>query len=600
MVPPLGHPRKHSWTRPCCPGNYTPLFSSVYPGLSWFILVYPGLSRFIPVYPGLSRFIPVYSGLSRFIPVYPGLSWFIPVYPGLSWFIPVYPGLSWFIPVYPGLSRFVCVSVRTKQLITDALLDNDFLKELDLSVVMEICEFMYRTQYSAEQRVIQEGAPGEYLYVLTEGVLEVEQSGRLLGQMFPGTAFGELAILYNCKRTATVRGTVWTLDRQSFQSIVRRTTQQRHLEHCSFLPAKCPMNSVVLLCDWLLVFAQECYDKGEFIIREGEEGDTFFIISRGQVRHAGSLKNLQSSVIRIHTRHLQLSGGVTRGSPVPDPAEATELNRLRARLDLLRRERPLEQLQLIATLGTGGFGRVELVKLEDEPTAFALKVIKKQLVVENRQQQHVYSEKTLLQEIHCPFITRFFRTFRDQKFVYLLLEACLGGELWTVLRDTGFFDESTARFCCGCVLEALEYLQQRNIIYRDLKPENLLLDQDGYLKLADFGFAKRLVCGRKTWTFCGTPEYVAPEVILNRGHDAAVDLWATGILLYELLTGSPPFSGSDPIKIYTSILRGVEKMDFSKKIRKRADDLIRRLCRLNPVERLGNNKNGINDIKKHK
>ncbi|XP_055083106.1 cGMP-dependent protein kinase 2 isoform X4 [Periophthalmus magnuspinnatus] len=244
--------------------------------------------------------------------------------------------------------------------------------------------------------------------------------------------------------------------------------------------------------------------------------------------------------------------------------------------------------------------RQEQVKLRDEERTFALKCIRKHHVVEHKQQEHVFSERNLLQQTSSAFIVRFFRTFRDQKFVYLLLEACLGGELWTVLRDMSYFDESTARFCCGCVLEALEFLHKKNIIYRDLKPENLLLDQNGYLKLTDFGFAKRLVSGRKTWTFCGTPEYVAPEVIMNRGHDSAVDLWAMGILLYELLTGSPPFSGPDPMKIYTSILRGVEKVDFPKKIRKRAEDLIRRLCRLNPMERLGNNKNGINDIKKHK
>ncbi|KAF1376155.1 hypothetical protein PFLUV_G00227790 [Perca fluviatilis] len=182
----------------------------------------------------------------------------------------------------------------------------------------------------------------------------------------------------------------------------------------------------------------------------------------------------------------------------------------------------------------------------------------------------------------------------------MLLEVCLGGELWTVLRDMSYFDEPTTRFCTGCVLEGFDYLHTMGIVYRDLKPENLLLDAKGYVKMADFGFAKNIGLGKKTWTFCGTPEYVAPEVIMNKGHDFGADCWSLGILIFELLTGNPPFAGSDPIKIYTMVLHGIEKVDFPKRIGKRPDDLIRRLCKLNPVERLGNKKNGIIDIKKHK
>uniref|UniRef100_A0A672ID92 Protein kinase domain-containing protein n=1 Tax=Salarias fasciatus TaxID=181472 RepID=A0A672ID92_SALFA len=229
-----------------------------------------------------------------------------------------------------------------------------------------------------------------------------------------------------------------------------------------------------------------------------------------------------------------------------------------------------------------------------------MKCIKKKHVVDTRQQEHVYSEKNILQQTNCPFIIRLFRTFRDDRFVYMLLEACLGGELWTVLRDMSFFDEPSARFCIGCVLEAFDYLHTMGVVYRDLKPENLLLDAEGYVKMADFGFAKKIGLGKKTWTFCGTPEYVAPEVIMNKGHDFGADCWSLGILIFELLTGNPPFSGADPIKIYTMVLHGMDKVDFPKKIGKRPEDLIRRLCRLNPVDRLGNKKNGIIDIKKHK
>uniref|UniRef100_A0A6Q2ZJ76 cGMP-dependent protein kinase n=1 Tax=Esox lucius TaxID=8010 RepID=A0A6Q2ZJ76_ESOLU len=456
-------------------------------------------------------------------------------------------------------------AVYTKKLINDAIMNNDFLKKLDPQHMREMVECMYERTYTEGQVVIQEGEPGNYLYVLADGLLEVIQNGKLLGEMRPRTAFGELAILYNCKRTATVKAVskvhIWALDRQTFQSIMMKSTQATQEEYFSFLRSvsllrDLPEEKLAKIVDCLEI---DYFDKGEYIIREGEEGNTFFIIAKGE-----------------------------------------EVRRLRERIAVIPTHDPFQDLKVIATLGMGGFGRVELVKLTDEDTTFALKCIKKKHIVDTRQQEHIYSEKNILQQTNSQFIVRLFRTFRDDKYVYLLMEACLGGELWSILRDMSYFEEQTGRFCIACVLEAFDYLHTRGIIYRDLKPENLLLGAEGYVKMADFGFAKRIGMGKKTWTFCGTPEYVAPEVIMNKGHDFGADCWSLGILIYELLTGSPPFSGTDPIKIYTMVLHGIEKVDFPKRISKRPDDLIRRLCKLNPVDRLGNKKNGIIDIKKHK
>ncbi|CAG2120085.1 unnamed protein product [Medioppia subpectinata] len=129
----------------------------------------------------------------------------------------------------------------------------------------------------------------------------------------------------------------------------------------------------------------------------------------------------------------------------------------------------------------------------------------------------------------------------------------------------------------------------------------MLLDQFGFAKLTDFGFAKRLLPpGRKTWTFCGTPEYVAPEIILNRGHDYSADYWSLGVLMFELLTGTPPFTGSDPMKTYNIILKGIDAIDFPRTVSRNSTNLIKKLCRDNPAERLGYQKGGIEDIKKHK
>ncbi|XP_020481952.1 cGMP-dependent protein kinase 2 isoform X1 [Labrus bergylta] len=553
----------------------------------------------------------------------------------------------------------------TKKLINSAIMKNDFLKKLEAQHMREMVDCMYEKVYTEGQLVIQEGEPGNYLYVLAEGLLEVIQNGKLLGEMRPGTAFGELAILYNCKRTATIKSVsqshIWALDRQTFQTIMMRTTQARHEEYFSFLRSVSllrglPEEKLARIVDCLEV---DCFEKGEYIIREGEEGNTFFIIANGEVivtqstegfaepqeiktlgvgdyfgekalisedvrsaniicsendthclvvdrdnfnQMVGTYEELQA-YLKEYVEELSRCDERRNAlpySPQIDSAEAQELRRLRERISLLPPQQPFQELEIIATLGMGGFGRVELVKLKEEDIAFALKCIKKKHIVDTRQQEHIYSEKNILQLTNSVFIIRLFRTFRDDKYVYMLLEACLGGELWTVLRDMSCFDDATARFCTGCVLEAFDYLHTMGIVYRDLKPENLLLDAEGYVKMADFGFAKKIGRGKKTWTFCGTPEYVAPEVILSKGHDFGADCWSLGILIFELLTGNPPFTGSDPIKIYTMVLHGIEKVDFPKRIGKRPDDLIRRLCKLNPVERLGNKKNGIIDIKKHK
>uniref|UniRef100_A0A8C7F900 cGMP-dependent protein kinase n=1 Tax=Oncorhynchus kisutch TaxID=8019 RepID=A0A8C7F900_ONCKI len=550
----------------------------------------------------------------------------------------------------------------TKKLINDAIMNNDFLKKLDPQHMREMVDCMYERIYTEGQLVIQEGEPGNFLYVLADGLLEVMQNGKLLGEMRPRTAFGELAILYNCKRTATVKAVsqahIWALDRQTFQSIMMKSTQATQEEYFSFLRSvsllrDLPEEKLAKIVDCLEI---DYFDKGEYIIREGEEGNTFFIIAKGEVRERTQISLFifvaeKSHIPLWHYREVkadvrsaniistendtqclvvdrdnfnqmvgtyeelqaylkeyveELSRCDERRNALPlsplidSSPEAQEVCRLRERIAVIPTHDPFQDLEVIATLGMGGFGRVELVKLRAEDTTFALKCIKKKHIVDTRQQEHIYSEKNILQQTNSHFIVRLFRTFRDDKYVYMLLEACLGGELWSVLRDMSSFEEQTARFCIACVLEAFDYLHARGIIYRDLKPENLLLDAEGYVKMADFGFAKRIGLGKKTWTFCGTPEYVAPEVIMNKGHDFGADCWSLGILIFELLTGSPPFSGTDPIKIYTMVLHGIEKVDFPKRISKRPDDLIRRLCKLNPVERLGNKKNGIMDIKKHK
>ena len=179
------------------------------------------------------------------------------------------------------------------------------------------------------------------------------------------------------------------------------------------------------------------------------------------------------------------------------------------------------------------------------------------------------------------------------------MESCLGGELFSILRQKRRFDDSTSRFYTACVVEAFDYLHSRGIVYRDLKPENLLLDTRGYAKLVDFGFAKKLEAGAKTSTFCGTPAYLAPEVIEFKGHNIRVDLWYLGVLIFELLTGWPPFTGADNMKIYSMILKGIDAVKFPSKITPNACAIIKEMCRDDPDERPGCQKGELHIIQNH-
>ncbi|CAL1674649.1 unnamed protein product [Lasius platythorax] len=528
---------------------------------------------------------------------------------------------------------------RSRELIKTAILDNDFMKNLELTQIREIVDCMYPVTFPVGSIIIKEGDVGSIVFVMEEGKVEVSRDGKYLSTLQHGKVLGELAILYNCKRTATITAAtdchLWAIDRQCFQTIMMRTGLSRQAEYTDFMKSvpifkNLPEETLIKISD---VLEETFYNNGDYIIRQGARGDTFFIISRGQVRVTIKQPDTtEEKYIRtlgkgdfFGEKALQGDDLRTANIIADDPEGVSCLvidretfNQLISSLDEIRtryrdelverrrlneefRDVRLQDLRTIATLGVGGFGRVELVQIAGDGTrSFALKQMKKAQIVETRQQQHIMSEKRIMSEADCDFVVKLFKTFKDRKYLYMLMEACLGGELWTVLRDKGHFDDGTTRFYTACVVEAFDYLHSRNIIYRDLKPENLLLDNQGYVKLVDFGFAKRLDHGRKTWTFCGTPEYVAPEVILNKGHDISADYWSLGVLMFELLTGTPPFTGADPMKTYNIILKGIDAIEFPRSITRNAMALIKKLCRDNPAERLGYQKGGIIEIQKHK
>ena len=251
--------------------------------------------------------------------------------------------------------------------------------------------------------------------------------------------------------------------------------------------------------------------------------------------------------------------------------------------------------------GAGTFGRVLLVRLRSpshqtrSANCFALKVLRKSEIVRLRQVEHVNAERYIMSRVRHPFIVDLYSTFQDSLNIYMLLPYVPGGELFTHLRRAQRFTPDVTRFYLATIVLALRYLHSFNIIYRDLKPENLLLDSRGYLRLTDFGFAK--IVEDRTWTLCGTPEYLAPEIILNEGHGKPADWWACGVLAYEMMVGFPPFFDETAPGIYEKILRG--KIYWPKEMDRLSKELVKAFLHPDRTKRLGNLIGGSRDVLDH-
>ncbi|KAH8701828.1 putative camp-dependent protein kinase catalytic subunit [Talaromyces proteolyticus] len=261
----------------------------------------------------------------------------------------------------------------------------------------------------------------------------------------------------------------------------------------------------------------------------------------------------------------------------------------------------VDDFELIKTLGTGTFARVWLTRLKDNPRkdkVYALKVLRKADVIKLKQVEHVRNERrTLAAVAGYPFITTLVTTFSDDQSLYMLLEYCPGGEIFSYLRRARTFDEPTAKFYTAEITMTIEYLHDvQGVAYRDLKPENILIDADGHIKLVDFGFAKQ-VGNRETYTLCGTPDYLAPEVIHNSGHGLAVDWWALGVLIYEFLVGQPPFWDQNVMRLYEQIVEG--RLRFPQKMSPAARDIISQFCKTDVTQRLGHIQGGASRVKAH-
>ncbi|KAF7729127.1 serine/threonine protein kinase psk1 [Apophysomyces ossiformis] len=282
----------------------------------------------------------------------------------------------------------------------------------------------------------------------------------------------------------------------------------------------------------------------------------------------------------------------------------------------LNRKTTKDDFEVLKLLGRGAYGKVMLCRHIETQKLYAMKVLKKaSLFVHAKNAEHTKAERQILEEVRHPFIVQLMYAFQTDDRLYLILEYATGGELFTHMATERMFMENVARFYLAELVLALEHLHSLGIVYRDLKPENVLLDGDGHVMLTDFGLSK-VSLDNRTNTICGTAEYMAPgnpisnvqkygeidilgiEILMEMHYDKSVDWWTFGILMFEMLTGSTPFRTSNKKKTLDAIKN--KKLQIPYYISADAKDLLNKLLKKNPNVRLGSGEDGIQRIKSHR
>jgi CRP-like cAMP-binding protein len=536
---------------------------------------------------------------------------------------------------------------EVKALCAKALTQTVLCHAFDQDHINSIVDEMWTDSVPKDTSVMTQGEHGVFLYVIESGefgvfISEDGAEPQEVHKEKAGQAFGELALMYNAPRAATVTAlcdsVVWKIDRYTFRRVAHNMGKDKLDKYTGFL------NKVELLSP-LTSFERakiaEAIDEAEFpagttLFNQGDVGDAMYIVKSGAVKvtkvtkdEAGveTTEDLPTIASGDYFGERALLSGEPRAATITASTDVVCLKLDAAAFHILlgplevimkgrvngytekqepeevasddqpnqREKYKWEDLTVLGTLGQGSFGHVQLVKHEPSGETFALKGVSKQQIVDTHQQGHIMSEKRVMSRLQHPFIIRLFATYKDQNQLYFLLEPVLGGELFTVLRKYNLFKEPATRFYSGSVILAFEYLHSKNTVYRDLKPENLLLDSEGYIKVADFGFAKKIQS--KTWTLCGTPEYLCPEIVSGEGHGKGVDWWTVGILIFEMMASYTPFYHQNQLKMYDKIVRGRYK--FPSHFSPEAKNIISAFLQHKPTQRLGVTQGEATEIKKH-
>eukprot|EP00930_Biecheleria_cincta_P054788 TRINITY_DN41193_c0_g1_i1.p1 TRINITY_DN41193_c0_g1~~TRINITY_DN41193_c0_g1_i1.p1 ORF type:complete len:784 (+),score=128.01 TRINITY_DN41193_c0_g1_i1:330-2354(+) len=472
----------------------------------------------------------------------------------------------------------------------------------------------------ARSRTVQ---PGDFIYrkgdvdvddffIIEEGTVSLYLGGDAkIKSLGPGSSFGDRGLLSRAPRVVSIQAEsvckLWALSRQDLRGVMGEQLATRMEEYARILSTVPNMAGFSLdqrrsVAEALV---EVSYEDGDYITKQGENGNAFYILYDGTVdvfegtRKVASLASRKEGRVHPFFGERALLNDFVRTASVKSVGTTTVLA-LQSRIFLKFKElwsgdgRLLgvnkttlykrSQLTNICRLGAGAFGNVDLVLHKPSSVKFALKALDKKSVEEEEMARYVLNEKVALKLADSKYLVRAAAMYNLVNSVEFLMEVVSGGELYNAyFRENLWGNEAAARFHVACISRGLWHLHEMMIIYRDLKPENVLLDAKGYCKICDFGMAK-FVVGR-TFSFCGTPQYLAPELSDPSGYTEAIDWWSLGVLVFELMVGEAPFDGNDVWEILKKANSGIERANWPQDAGCWGS-FVKDLCKLQPLERL--------------
>lgn len=488
-------------------------------------------------------------------------------------------------------------------------------------------------KFNKGANIVNEGDQADSFYIIKDGKVQVTKGGKEIRTMVKGDSFGEQALYYKTTRGATVkalepticlalgRDTLTKILGDQVQIITFRNVQKWAFEKNPLLSQL----SKIMIEKIVEAMKISNYKNGDVIVKKGSPCNSKLIVvieggikkksgaglaKKGELwgdeflKKENKSKTYDDDVVMDNEGVLAeisydsitacLGGSVEDAINKASKGHEKKLMKAEGILKKTAADIKLEDLIFFKKLGFGQFGSVYLVKPKGstDNQFYALKCVSKQQVVEQSLEKHLQQEKSVLEVVNFSFIMQFIRTYKDQNNIYFLVEYIKGIELWDVIRDIGLLSTYDSQFYIGSLILAIEYLHTQAIIYRDIKPENIMVESNGYLKMIDMGTAKFLKGktpgGNRTFTIIGTPHYMAPEIITGKGYTLAVDLWSIGICLFEFMCGMVPFGeeAEDPYDIYEEIIKHpIKYPSFLKD--KKAKRLMDQLINKTPEVRLG-------------
>ncbi|CAD8086133.1 unnamed protein product [Paramecium sonneborni] len=438
-------------------------------------------------------------------------------------------------------------------------------------------------KFQMNQIIVNKGDQADSLFIIAEGKVGVyTDDGLLIRMLSKGEYFGENALLQdNCVRGLTVKAIeesrLLALARETLTKILGDGVQMIiYKNQCKWILQQSKINLIIQIDKFLDLLTIRKLKKGDIVINKGQQYGELIILVDGKVSDSNQHticekgKILLDKTVESNGKHDQdyimqedgIIAAIDYNIVKKQFGESQQILEASVQEAHSRQKKAkdykLQDLNYLKTLGCGQFGIVYLCQYKNETSLFALKIMTRANIKQFGIAKHVANERRVQSILDHPFIMQFYRSFKDENNIYLLNEYIPGVELFDAIREIGLLNKNDSQFYLAQMILQTEYLHTvHQIMYRDYKPENLIVDDTGYLKLIDFGTAKLNQPGQKTFTIIGTPHYMAPEVISGKGYNQMADLWSVGVMLFEFVCGGLPFGedAEDPFEIYKEITK---------------------------------------------